>query len=231
MGSDLKAVASPDHQWAITERWQQYEGELRTNILRMGSIALFYSIHLVRYLSAQADGVSQALQFDNGPVPREFHIKVTLIVAAWTALAGAIHFGLSHRKFPRWLPYGTTCLDLVMLTCVLLISNGPRSPMVNGYFLILTLAALRLDLRLVRLATIGAVAGYVCLLGLAKWPAAFGQPGLDLQVPRYHQMVVIASLVVAGILLGQVVRRVRVLATDYACRTQGAAPQQTTPCD
>ena len=39
----------PDPQWRIVERWQEYEGELRANLLRIAGIGLFYGIKLLNY--------------------------------------------------------------------------------------------------------------------------------------------------------------------------------------
>ena len=102
---------------------------------------------------------------------------------------------------------------------MLCISTGPRSALVAGYFLVIAMSVLRFDLGLVRLATIGAMVGYVCVLGVAKWPATFGRDAaVEITVPRYHQLMTLAALGLTGIILGQVVRRVRRLAKEYAER-------------
>ena len=87
-----------------------------------------------------------------------------------------------------------------------------------GYFLILTLAALRFSLELVWFSTAGAVAGYLFLLGYARWGPAPGMPPQDQTVPRYHQLIFVLALVLAGVVLGQMVRRVRTRADSYARR-------------
>lgn len=219
----MSQTQNADRQWRITERWQQYEGEARANLLRMATIGLFYTIHLMRYWSVQWR-FGELMQFEAwAEVSPQFHLQVTLLVAAWAALAAGVHLCLNQQVFPRWLPPATTCLDLIMLTSVLMVSNGPRSPLVAGYFLILVLAALRFNLSLVRLATGGAAIGYICLLGLGKWPDTFGKNVELVAVPRYHQLVVIVALLAAGVLLGQVVRRVRGIAADYAQRLESAS--------
>ena len=42
-----------DQSWHIIQRWQQYEGEARANLLRIGAIGTFYLIHPWNYLSSQ----------------------------------------------------------------------------------------------------------------------------------------------------------------------------------
>jgi hypothetical protein len=42
----------------------------------------------------------------------------------------------------------------------------------------------------------------------------------ELSVPRFHQLIVLATLLMAGVMLGQLVRRVRHAAGDFAQRVQ-----------
>ena len=217
--------SSVDRSWFITRRWQQFEGEARANLLRIIAIGVFYLIHLWHYLSSQGKLPNWGfLQLgEAGEVDWQFHMLVTLLALAWITLAAAVHMALRARMFPSWLPTVSTVGDVLFLTSVLCVSAGPRSPLVVGYFLVIALAALRFDLKLVRLATIGAALGYVCVLGVAKWPERFGRDAeVDLTVPRFHQLVFLAALVLTGVIVGQVVRR---LAEEYAARASAAGEE------
>ena len=112
------------------------------------------------------------------------------------------------------LKFLSTGCDIVLLTGILMVAQGPRSPLVVGYFLVIALATLRFNLPLVRMATVGSMAGYLFLLGYARWFT-----DRDLHVPRYHQIIVLLALGLTGIVLGQVIRRVHALAKEYAART------------
>src|SRR5947207_1831073 len=81
--------------------------------------------------------------------------------------------------------------DLVLLTCVLALTSGATSPLVAGYFLIVMMSALRLDLRLTRCTTAAAVAGYVVLLGVARWPLGLAKVSPLPAVPRYQELMMI----------------------------------------
>lgn len=210
-----------DRSWFITQRWQQFEGEARANLLRIIAVATFYLIHLWNYYGGQGKlanvGVLQLGAA--GEVDRRFHVMVTLLALAWILLAAAILLCLRSSFFPTWLPMLSTLGDVLFLTSVLGISAGPRSPLVVAYFLVIVLAGLRFDLRLVRLATVASLVGYVCLLGLAKWPERFGlDPTIERMVPRYQELMFVAALGLTGIFLGQIVRRVRKMAEDYVRR-------------
>ena len=221
-----------EHAWHIAQRWQQFDGELRANLLRIAAVGVFYCLHCWNYLGAQGklpawlssptlDKLSAlaALGKADFVVDKRFHLLATLLALAWILVAAAVHLCLRNRVFPRGLSATVAAFDLVLLTAVLCISNGPRSPVVAAYFLVIVLSGLRFDLRLVRLTTVGAALGYLCVLGMAKWPATFGRPAdLDVRVPRYHQLVTLAAIVLCGIFVGQIVRQVRIAAEEYAER-------------
>ena len=195
--------------WFVARRWLQFEGELRTNLLRIIAICVFYLIHLANYGSSQGWFARLGLLQLEGNVDQAFHTAVTLLAVAWTMLAAGVHLALRNRLFPDWLPYATVATDVLLLTCVLYLGDGAASALCVGYFLAIALAALRFHLPLIWLATAASAVGYVCLLGIAKWPDRFAGGRALPQVPRYEQLTVLAALILTGVVLGQVVRRVR----------------------
>jgi hypothetical protein len=216
-GKDNAASDNVDRQWFIVGRWQEYEGEARANLLRIIGIATFYVVELVNY-----HGVN--LGFIEMPrvVEKQFHQSVTALAVAWTLMALVILYCLSHRIFPAVLKYLSTGCDIALLTAILMMADGPKSPLVVGYFLVIAVAALRFKLPLIRVATAGSMAGYVLLLGYAKW---FTER--DIRVPRYHQIILLLALVLTGIVLGQVIRRVRGLAREYAARIESTGGESS----
>lgn len=208
MENEKTPPADGDRQWFIVGRWQSFEGEARANLLRIVAIGVFYLVELVNYYGLD-------LGFIEMPKVAEtpFHQAVTALAVVWTLLALGIMFCLSHRIFPSGLKYVSTGCDVVLLTGILVVASGPRSPLVVGYFLVIALSTLRFSLPLVRFSTVASMAGYLFLLGHAKW---FTER--DVRVPRYHQVIFLLALALVGIVLGQVIRRVRRLAEDYAAR-------------
>jgi len=207
-----------DRAWYIAQRWQQYEGEARANLLRIAAIGAFYLLHLWNYFGSQGKLPNWGfLELSKaGAVDRQFHLLATLLALSWALAAAAVHLCLRNQVFPRWISAASTAFDLLMLTSVLCISTGPKSPLVVGYFLIIALAAVRFSLPLVRLATVGAGIGYLCVLGMAKWPERFGRDvALDFRVPRYEQLVTLVALILCGVFVGQVVRCARHIAEEF----------------
>lgn len=202
---------SGDEAWRIIQRWLEYEGEARANVLRLIAIGVFYLIELINFYGLQLGFIELPKVVD---VP--FHTAATCLAVAWTVLALGILYCQTHRFFPAFLSYGSVTCDAVLMTAILMVARGPSSPLVVGYFLIIALSALRFNLPLVWLATVSSMAGYVVLLGYAKWYAP------ETRVPRYHQLILLAALALSGIVVGQVIRRFRDVAEDYAARVADA---------
>ena len=218
MASTVMSQQSPtERQWYIVGRWQEYEGEGRANLLRILGIGAFYAVELINY-----HGLS--LGFLEMPVivERPFHLAVTALAVAWVMVSLGVFLCLQQHFFPSSLKFISTGCDILLLTSVLTVADGPRSPLVVGYFPLLALAALRFSLPLVWFTTMGSLAGYLFLLGYAKWFT-----DRDVRVPRYHELIFLLALGLAGVVLGQIIRRVRRLAEDYA-RRLGAIRREAT---
>lgn len=201
---------SPDAtRWYITRRWLQYEGELRTNLLRIVAIGVFYTIHLANYGGSQGWFSRMAFLQLGGQVDKAYHTSVTLLAVAWVMVAVGVHLALRNRIFPTWLPSLTTCGDILLISCVLYLADGAASPLRVVFFLVICTTALRFYLPQMYLATIGSCVAYIGLLGVAKWPETFAGGRAMTHVPRYEQIVFLATLVLTGVILGQVVRRVQ----------------------
>lgn len=198
-----------DRPWFITSRRQDYQGEERANVLRIVAVTLFYLIELANDRGVDLGFIQIPKIHDQA-----YHQAVTAIALAWVLLARGVHLCLRWHILPAGLKYLTTILDIILMTVLLMVANGPRSPMVTGYFLILAMATLRFRLPLIWCATLGTVAGYIWLLGWAKWIEGIH----DVRVPRYHQLIVLTALALCGIIQGQVVRRVRLLVVEYTQR-------------
>lgn len=197
-----------NRQWFIVGRWQEFEGEGRANLLRVVALVAFYAVQLVdhHFFQERSDAESR------------FHLVVTLVVTGWTLMALMVHASLRRNLLPAGLKYASTACDLTFLSGLLVAGNGPASPLVVAFFPIIALSALRFSLGLVRATTLGAMAAYLALV------AAFDPKWFDSQhaTPVVQQLVMLLSLGLTGIIAGQVVRRVRGLAEDFARRIRAA---------
>src|SRR5262249_40188442 len=153
--------------------------------------------------------INQGVQIGALQLPQvvddKFHASMTGLALAWTMVALVTLICLRTHVFPATLKYATTACDVLLLTAVLMIADGPRSPLAVGYFLVIALAAMRLSRGLIWAATLGSMAGYLFLLGYVKYFAADDRATM-MAVPRYYQMIMLVALALSGIILGQVVR-------------------------
>lgn len=185
------------HQYAI-ERWVEYSGQYRAAILRLGAIAVFYAVYLLNH---HGDRLGPLGLSTGPPLEARQHQAITALAVAWTMLGTGVVLCLRSRFLPWWLKYLATTLDFVLLTSVLMLSYGPRSPMAVAYLALLAMSALPGSLPLLRWATIFSVVSYMFLCGYASWFAPEG-----LSVPRYSQIVMSLTLAVSGLSIGQVLR-------------------------
>lgn len=197
-------TSTADRQWYIVGRWQEYEGEARANLLRIVAIGAFYSVQLINY----------HIVYAGDPQQLPFHQKATGIAVAWTMVALAVMLCLRRRMFPAALKYCSTACDLVLLTSLAAAANRALSPLVLAYFVIIAISGLRFSLGLVWFSTLGAMISYYLLVGMTD-PKWFDQEHV---VPVHEQLITLLSLGLCGIVIGQVVRRVKGMAAEYAER-------------
>lgn len=199
-----------DRRWYIVGRWQEYEGEAKANLLRIIGIGAFYTIELVNYHGLRLGWLE--LPKVEG-VGERCHQAVTALAVAWVMTSLGVFFSLRRQIFPAALKYLSTAADIVYLTAILMLADGPRSAMVVGYFLVVALAGLRFNLSLVWFSTGGSMFAYLFLLGYGRW---FAAPERNLRIERYQELIFLLALALSGIVLGQTVLRVRRIAEDYA---------------
>lgn len=198
-----------DRPWFIAGRWEAYRAEAAVNVLRLAAIAAFYGIELINYFGLDLGVIEFPRARDEA-----FHRVATALCAAWVLMAAGVHVCLRRRIFPGALAFVATGLDVLLLSAMIAVAAGPRSPLVAGYFLVLAGTGLRFRVPLVGFATAAVVAGYLGVLAHAAIAAA--DRGAD--IPRYQQLMTLTALALAGIIQGQAARRVRALALDYAGR-------------
>lgn len=199
-----REVPTSDRQWYIVGRWQEYEGEGRANLLRIVAIGAFYLVQLFQFyvVGQRAPGLL------------EFHQRATAIAATWTLVALLVLLCQRRRIFPAVLKYVSTASDIILLTALAWLAGGPASSLTRVYFLIVAMSALRFNLGLVWFSTLACLVAYEGLVASADktWFDAHHA------TPPVENLIVLVSLGLTGIVVGQVVRRVRALAEDYARR-------------
>jgi hypothetical protein len=199
------SVRVNDRQWYIVHRWLEYDGESRANLLRIMAIGGFYLVQLVQFYWLEQQAAAA--------VP--FHQRATALAVAGTMVALGITLCLRRQIFPAALKYVSATCDIVLVTALVWLAGGPLSPSTRAFFVVIALAALRFDLGLIWYTTLGCLVAYEGLVGSAdkKWFDA------EHAVPVVDNLLMLVSLALTGLIVGQVIRRVRQAATDYAARS------------
>ena len=193
---------TPQERWSIN-------AESRINFVRAMGVLTFYVIHLMNVSAVHLGG--GFLNFFGSDAVKQFSPSVNFVISmlclGWIIQAILIQVLLREKK-----PLGrigirlSTLGDLFWLTTLLACSVGPAGVMVIGYLLIIMMAGLRFDLRLIQLTTISAIIAYMILLGMVRWPFGLVKELTLETVPRYQQLMFGLALLFCGVLTGQLVR-------------------------
>jgi glucan phosphoethanolaminetransferase (alkaline phosphatase superfamily) len=175
---------------------------MRVNVIRIVAIAIFYSRHLIEMFLSPKDA----------PVRGLYHLRVTAVIVAWAGAAAMVHILLSRRHYPPMMKFATALLDVLMITLLCAITGDAQTPLLLLYFAAIATAPLRLSLPLVYVTTFGSMLGYLCVLAYYAWYLVgfemyYATP--TLQIPRSHEIIVLLTMGVTGLLAGQVVRQAR----------------------
>lgn len=190
--SAASAIGPADRAWS-----RHAEG--LANQFRFLALAGFYLIELANY-----HGLSLGVIEIPPAVDRPFHEAVTALAVAWLLVGVLVRLALNWGFFPNTLGYLATAADVMLLTSILMIADGPKSPLLIGYFVLLAGAGLRLDEGLARFATIATVGAYLYLSGYARWFT-----DRSIRVPRYQQFIFLLGLVLVGVIVEQTVHQAR----------------------
>jgi hypothetical protein len=204
-----------DERWVDARRLEAWAGEVRVNLIRATALVVFYAHHLFNVF----------VWSDDPSLRGVFNAAVTAIVLAWGVGVFALYVCLTRRWVPPALKYVVTFWDWTMITALLMVNpDGPHSPLIFLYFVLVAAAPLRLSLRLVTVTTLGAMAGAILVLGhyvfFRVGREAYYDPQKAYRVARSAEIIFLLSLGTTGLFAGQVVRQARRLVMGYPVRVQ-----------
>lgn len=193
-----------NRQWFIIRRWQTYAGEMRALLLRAIAVVVLYGCQLGHhFLVLSEEGRAVNERFQQGATM----VSVLLLIVSLLTLLLIL-----KRVLPAWLPFVTTGIDLLAIAGLVALAGGPMATSLTGaFYLVIAMAGLRFDLRLVWAATLGAMIAYMASVGVVddSWFDA------DHTVPLIQQGVSLVCLGATGLIVGQVIRLARQLAEQY----------------
>ena len=198
----------------ITDRWLEYEGELRAGLLRVALITCFYAVELFQYMTAAS--VDEAGQL--------FHRQATYLSAAWLLISLAALVAIARQWLPAGLKYFACGVDIVLLTAVAWNGSGAGSPLASLYLLLVVMSGLRGSLNLIWFSTLMALAAYFVLLYMPRSGATgSGVPGSDMTAPQTIKPIVVMimglGIAATGVVTGQLVRMLRQIVSEVCLRS------------
>lgn len=193
--------------WHVTSRLAALRGEERANGLRLLGVAVFYAIEVLNYRGLAVG----PLEIPHvAGVDARFHAMATALTVAWLSVAAMVALATKNRIFPPALQYFSSGADILLTGAVLTLADGPRSPVLALLFLIIALAGLRLDKRLVIFTTVGALLAYgASLLEVASFRT-------ELAVPAHWQITTAAALALLGVVVWQTLEQAQRAVKAYA---------------
>lgn len=191
-------------------REEEREGERRINVLRAAALAVLY--------------VNELLNFHVlGVVDAHFHRLVTLATVLYGLCAAGQWWLINLRGFySRQVKYAAMLADALFLTFVLGLADGPSSPLVPVYYLLIAVSALRYNRR----ATFTGAAFCAAAFLVLQQHALLRRPALA--VHTYVAVIQVLCMLMMGVVAGHVVFQLRALVAKFAAaikrqeKTEGA---------
>jgi len=188
----LLGPENPPETLVWLQRRQTWAGDRTANRIRLVVLAIFAINECINYFALHV-------------VDQRFHHGSLLIVAMWFLCAGIFAWMLRRHYLPRSSPYIMVSVDLLWITWLLFLADGPKSPLVGIYFLIIALTGMRLNPRVSFYSGIAAVVGYLSVLEFVKTKAP------QFMIPRFQETIVMLSLLSMGIIMAHLGSRVLAL--------------------
>lgn len=185
----------------VTRRLFAIEGETRLNLLRLVALAGFYGIHLVnRFVVGMSSGDTVTVPLGSSELVLPIYdTAATGIVVTWASMTAAILLVIRSTLFRGLVPVVVTLMDVLLLTTLLMLGNGPSSPMLVAYFLVIVGASLRGRREHVWAATLASAAGYGATVGFATQFRPQFLPN------TYHYLIMGFALLATGLVMDSLI--------------------------
>src|SRR5215472_17218803 len=151
----LLGPQNPPEALVWLQRRQTWAGDVTANRIRLVALAIFTVNEFINYSVLHA-------------VDKRFHTGSLLIIGLWFMCAAIFVWVLRHHYLPRSSPFLMASVDLLWMTWLLFLADGPKSPLIVIYFLIIALSGMRLNPSLSLYTGVAAVFGYLSVLQFVK---------------------------------------------------------------
>ncbi len=170
------------------QRRETWAGDRKAGRIRLVAVLLFTLNELVNYHVLRV-------------VDLRFHAGSLLIAGMWLLANALFAVLLREHTWPRATPYLAAAADVVLLTWLLMLADGPRSPLVVLFFLVTALSGMRLSPALCAFTGFASTIGYGAVLEFTK------RQKPEYLVPPYHAVIVALALVLTGVVMAHLAAR------------------------
>jgi eukaryotic-like serine/threonine-protein kinase len=167
---------------------------------RLGGLGTFYVVHCGNYLC--------------GGVDLAFHIQMTILAAAWAVISIVCQRFVGDERLAVKARFVWGTLDsLVLLIALLFVADGAASVLVVGYSLLIAGSGLWFHVRFVGFMTLLSLISYgILVIDFYCWRTRL-KSHFDVTATRHILFAV--SLVILGLIVASLVRRLRMLSNFY----------------
>jgi hypothetical protein len=169
-------------------RREAWAADRRSNVIRLAAVGVFTVNEFINYHLLKV-------------VDLRFHVGSLLIAGIWVLCTGLFTILLREHIWPRAISYVIVSTDVLLLTWLLLLADGPKSPLVVLYFLVIALSGTRVDPKVCLYTGAAAAFGYGAVLEFTK------RQKPEFLVPPYHAVIVALALLLMGMVMAHLVGR------------------------
>ncbi|MBN2292463.1 MAG: hypothetical protein JXM70_08570, partial [Pirellulales bacterium] len=166
---------------------------------RLGALSIFYVIEIWNFSTASIDA--------------RFHAQMSTIVAIWAVSSIIFQQFLDSRRWSIPARFGWGTLDSVLFLAVLLVADGPASPLTIGYPLLIVASGLWFRVRFVSFMAVLSLISYgILIVDLhIRRPQLIAQ--YDITPDNY--VIFAIALVIMAMAVAYLVYRLRILSSLY----------------
>ena len=132
----------------VTEKLFEVSSSHLINRLRLGGVVLFFFVHCLNY-------------YHFGYTTSDVHKAMLSITALWFVFCGAIFLAHKFMVSRWWIKFLGSFIDVFLLSMILWVGDGPKSPLVSLYLILLILSGLHFSFSLLKCTIVFVIFAYL----------------------------------------------------------------------
>ena len=190
-------------------RQEEHEGERKINKLRLVAFAVLYVNEFLNY-------------YVFGVMDAAFHNSISPIMVMYALCSLGWWWLVNKRgRYNSSVKYAAQSVDVFFLTWVLWMANGPSSPLVTVYYLLIAFSSFRYNWRVTFSSSVLSAAAF----GVLQLHFVGARP--EFAVKGYVVVMHVLCMLLMGVVAGYVVAQMRTLVTRFATAVKKQAKTES----